>query len=359
MPGPRFAIATSLNSVARQLGAALGVAVLIAIVGARSPRSVLAPFQHGWLFAAGCFLAGSIGCAALVLERTVEAEPREQGGSRPSAARRQPAAAGADELPSLVGLEGERAELAPQTTAEFLGNAPVFAGLSERLREDVARLAKSVKVGRGEWLFREGDPGDGVYVVRVGHLEVLADELGEQRINTLTRGAVIGELAVLNDSPRSASVRALRDSVLLKIERAEFESLLRSEPELAMSLTRVLSAQLQSSRSIPVERRARPATIALAALGDGVELMALVDELSRAMCESASVAVLLAPEPDADEDVEQALARFAPLVERCELEHDHVIMVCARTREALRMERVLPGPRRPRRRGDRCRASAR
>ena len=73
-------------------------------------------------------------------------------------------------------------------------------------------------------------------------------------MNTLTRGAVLGELALLGDSSRSASVRALRDTELLQITRAHFESLLRSEPELTLSLARALAVQLKASRAIPPRR---------------------------------------------------------------------------------------------------------
>ena len=60
----------------------------------------------------------------------------------------------------------------------------------------------------------QGEPADGVYVVRVGHLRgaPAASDARTQAINTLTRGAVLGELALLSGSARSASVRALRDT---------------------------------------------------------------------------------------------------------------------------------------------------
>ena len=76
-------------------------------------------------------------------------------------------------------------------------------------------------------------------------------------MNTVTRGAVLGELALLSDSNRAASVRALRDTELLQITRPLFESLLRSEPELTLSLARLLSAQLRASRAIPLAWTAR------------------------------------------------------------------------------------------------------
>ncbi len=147
--------------------------------------------------------------------------------------------------------------------------------------------------------------------VRLGHLQVLQQEIP---INTITRGAVLGELALLNDSARSASVRAMRDSELLRIDRDSFEALLRSEPELALGLTRVLSAQLQASRAIPPARRARPVTIALRSLSPGVPLLELADDLSRALCARGRVAVLY------PEDATAAAAATRPERRRAERE---------------------------------------
>jgi NTE family protein len=354
VPGPRFAVATSLNSVARQLGAALGVAVLIAIIGTPTRRQAPHAFEHGWLFAGGCFLAGAIACLALVVKGAQDSAAARDtrgrggqsqvGGSAEAIALAVPAV---ELLPSLTESDGERAQGTPQSVAEFLLHVPVFAALSGAMREEIGALATSVSLATHEWLFREGDSADGVYVVRVGHLEVVGEEGEPQRINTLTRGAVLGELALLSDSPRSASVRALRDSELLRIDRDSFHSLLRREPELALSLTRVLSTQLQASRAVPVARRPRPVTIALRGIGPDVPVLDIADELSRALCSWGSVAVLH-PDPerhapgdsggegherdrhsgDVDATRADAIARFGPLVERCELDHDQVIMVC-------------------------------
>jgi len=334
VPGPRFAVATSLNSVARQVGAALGVAVLIAILGNPSPLQALNAFERGWLFAGACFLFGALACVALVLEPEQDARKADDRGVAAGIGGEQATDAEPDvpALPSLAESGGERAVVAHQTAADFLRNVPVFAALPPAMLEHVASLASDVSLRRGEWLFREGEAADGVYVVRVGHLEVISEAPETRTLNTLTRGAVLGELALLSDSVRSASIRALRDTEILKIDKAHFDSLLRSEPELALSLTRVLSRQLQASRAIPVSRRARPVTIALGTAGAGVPLLDLADELSRAMCAWGRVAVLY-PGEAAEADIgpesrAAAVARFGPLVERCELDHDQVIMVC-------------------------------
>ena len=365
VPGPRFALATSLNAVSRQIGAALGVAVLIAILGNTSapsiPRGLPAPlvaaleqkalthalntFDNGWLYACGCFLFGALACLGLVVAARAEdqsglselAHANGMGSQAPESAPLVP------ELPSLAESDGQHAAVEPQPVTEFLRNAPVFADLPAPMLERVAELAGDLTLHRGDWLFREGEPADAVYLVRVGHLEVVREvraengELTEQTINTLTRGAVLGELALLSQSARSASVRALRDTELLRIDRQHFDALLRSEPELALSLTRVLSTQLQASRAIPAVRRAQPVTIALRAAGPGVPLIDLAGELSRALCAWGRVAVLYPQqEPDrasAPGSRSEAVARCGPLVESCELEHDQVILVCGSVEE--------------------------
>ncbi len=328
VPGPRFAIATSLNSVSTQIGAALGVAVLIAIVG---EAHVLDVFEQGWLFSAACFVAGAAACLGLATH-----EEDEQAGIA-TAAPAQPDGEDRDwarvqGLPHLAEADGEQAAVTPQSDAEFLRNVHVFAALEPALLERIAALATDVSLRRGEWLFRQGEPADGLYVVRVGHLEVFAEGSEAQAINTLTRGAVLGELALLSGSERSASIRALRDTEILKIDKAHFDRLLSDEPELALGLTRTLSRQLQASRVIPVVKRPRPVTIALHATGVHVPLVKLADELSRAMCLHGHVAVVhLDVSGDAggrERSRAESAARFAPLIERCERDHDQVLMLC-------------------------------
>ena len=69
-------------------------------------------------------------------------------------------------------------------------------------------------------------------------------------LRVLGRGAVVGELALLMESPRSASVRVRRDSELLSSTRPQFAELLTTEPEFALALTRELGRELQESRAL-------------------------------------------------------------------------------------------------------------
>jgi EmrB/QacA subfamily drug resistance transporter len=326
LPGERFAMATALNSVARQIGAALGVAILIAIIGAPGPAEALDVFRNGWLFAAACFGAGALICAALALrppDESVATGEQAWTDHAPEPLLLEPAG---EELPRLSELAGEQATVARQTPAEFLSLVPTFALLPAELREQIAQLAHDVRLDAGSWLFHEGDDADGVYVVKTGHLEVVRrnHEGGAERINSLTRGAVLGELALLSGGSRSASVRALRDTELLKIDHDEFVVLLRAEPALALGLTQTLSVQLQASHAAPVERRPHPVTIALLAAAGSPPVLEIADELSRNLCRWGRVAVLHAGEAGQERGDGAA---YAPLIDRCEQDHDQVLLV--------------------------------
>jgi len=118
-------------------------------------------------------------------------------------------------------------------------------------REFTARLPgeRTVSLAKGETLFERGDAGDGCYWLRSGVVTVCATSAtGEQRILAiLGPGALIGELAMIDGLPRSATVQAVRDCSLTFISRAAFMNVLRQHPELHMEITATLAARLRQS----------------------------------------------------------------------------------------------------------------
>jgi CRP-like cAMP-binding protein len=95
-------------------------------------------------------------------------------------------------------------------------------------------LATRVELGGGEWLFRAGESGDSVYVVLWGRLEVVAERPEPAVISIRGRGDAVGELALLTGAPHVHSVRARRDSSLLRISRADFDRVLTEDREYAV-----------------------------------------------------------------------------------------------------------------------------
>ncbi len=329
-PGERFATATALNSVARQLGAVLGVALLVAVVGTPDPhdvQGVLGAFDNGWTFAACC-----LGAAA-VLGWTMGhiATPAEASAAEARAEAERVAALPA--LPEVAPVTRPAAPPRPPapaalTPAEILAEVSIFSDLDPQLREEVAERAEVVQVAGGRFLFRAGDRADALYVVLGGRCEVV--DADDQHILTLSRGAVLGELGLITGAPRAASIRARRDSELLKLSHEEFERLLREEPAFAIGLTRELGGQLQASRPRVAPTRGGETSIALVPLGPDVRLDMIADGLAGAIDGWEHLARLDAPSAGAPP---LTLAQLDDL----ERHHDRVLLVSS----------ALSGPRTP------------
>ena len=113
-----------------------------------------------------------------------------------------------------------------------------------------------MRVEARDWLFREGDAADRLFVVLSGRLQVVG---GDGRVlREVGPGAGLGELGLLTGSERSASVRAVRDSRLLALDAESFVRLLELDGGFALSVSRELARQLQASGGLRCPRRGRP-----------------------------------------------------------------------------------------------------
>ncbi len=122
------------------------------------------------------------------------------------------------------------------------------ASIFERLRaEDLAPLARVAEVEEyapDEVVFSEGDPGDALYVVAHGRVGISHEG---RRLATLATGEAFGEMAVLDEAPRSAAATALEQTTLLRIGSDEFYEVLREQSEIAEGVIRVLSRRLREA----------------------------------------------------------------------------------------------------------------
>jgi predicted acylesterase/phospholipase RssA/CRP-like cAMP-binding protein len=175
--------------------------------------------------------------------------------------------------------------------SESLADIPFFAALAEDERRSVASRASPVRIRAGDWLFREGDDGRTLYVVTLGRLEVVGGEPPGQ-LRVLGPGATLGELALLTDSPRSASVRALRDSELVEIDGETLDWMLASGPKVGRSITRELATTIQQSRAIVAPSSPRPGTIAIIGLERDARPERFAEALHAALARRHSVGVL-------------------------------------------------------------------
>lgn len=173
---------------------------------------------------------------------------------------------------------------------DFLREIPLLASLDEDLRTEIAATVEVIRVPAGAHIFHRGDPGDALYAVWSGRLEVLGPPNGPP-LSVLGRGAAVGELALLTGERRTASVRAVRDSELVALDRRRFDELLQ-HPGFAMALTTILGRRLAgtvTSTRVPTERRN---VVAVVALSPDVGLQNHVDRLVDTIRTWARVATL-------------------------------------------------------------------
>ncbi len=130
---------------------------------------------------------------------------------------------------------------------EVLHNA--FPSLSEDTLTFVAYQAREIRVAPGDRICEEGESGDAFYLILSGRVQVSKFlELGTQHLlHELYPGQFFGELALIEDAPRVASIDALEETTLLAITKDDFQELLNAHPEIAVPITRAVSARLRES----------------------------------------------------------------------------------------------------------------
>lgn len=134
-------------------------------------------------------------------------------------------------------------------TVRQLGDSALFANLDQESLELLADQMQAVSLNSGETLLEEGDEGDSVFVVVTGRLRAFVTGASghEIAVGEIGAGEVVGEMALLSAAPRSATIRAVRDSQLLELPSAGFSAHVLDHPETLIAVTRLLVERLQRS----------------------------------------------------------------------------------------------------------------
>ena len=149
-----------------------------------------------------------------------------------------------------------------QTIQDALKKISLFSDLPEDMITVLAGEVHERQLSAGDNLFIEGDKGDALYVILEGELEI-TQTVGQDReivLATFKPGDYFGEMALLDDKPRSANARAASDCRLLALDREDFSALLDKQPAIAIKLTRAISERLRKTspfqtRTIPSEAK--------------------------------------------------------------------------------------------------------
>ncbi len=127
---------------------------------------------------------------------------------------------------------------------EFLKKIPLFEGMSKKDLTAVARVADEVDVSSGEVILFQDDSAPAAYVLVTAKAIVRRNN---RKVAELGPGAVVGELALLSDAPRTATVVATTDGTILEVHRRHFLALLRDSPALARRLLSQLADRLAAA----------------------------------------------------------------------------------------------------------------
>ena len=142
--------------------------------------------------------------------------------------------------------------------AEFLKRVSWFEDLDQRSLDAIANAAVEQTYQPGQLIMRQGDTGVGAFIIRSGKVDVVQEKDGkETTLATLGAGDVVGEMALLDEFPRSASVRAVEPTTALGIQRWHFRGILESHPQLALALLPILTRRIRNAEGMLPQQAAR------------------------------------------------------------------------------------------------------
>jgi len=133
----------------------------------------------------------------------------------------------------------------------LLKQVPIFSNLIPKELVEVEKIVHRRKYKKSEPVIRMGDPGLGMYIIVKGSVEIIEEDekAGRRTLAKLTDGAFFGDLALLDESPRSASAIALEDSDIIGFFRPDFLDLLSRKPKLGikvlLALAKVIGERLR------------------------------------------------------------------------------------------------------------------
>ena len=168
--------------------------------------------------------------------------------------------------------------------AAVLRASSIFGGLDDEVFHSLEAELELVSLTSGAVLFRQGDQGDSLYIVISGRLIVSVSLNGgaHKIIGTPGAGEIVGEMALLNDKPRSATVAAARDTQLAKLSSDGLARLSAKHPRAILSaLARQVSVRLHEKASGVEKTASLPACVAIMPLASRVKISLFVEKLTQ------------------------------------------------------------------------------
>jgi len=151
----------------------------------------------------------------------------------------------------------------PMRPADLLAQISLFQGLADEDREAIAQRLTEKTFKAGDIVFSQGDQGASMYIVRSGSVQIYLPSAEKDQppvvLKDIRTGEYFGELAIFDDKPRSASVRALVDTVLLELTREELGEHLGKSKTAAMTILAEMAERLRETNSMLSQRATKDA----------------------------------------------------------------------------------------------------
>src|ERR1051326_5684140 len=182
----------------------------------------------------------------------------------------------------------------PEALRQRLRSFPLLAELGDAALRRLLAEATWFGLPGGTLLLRDGENDHALFLVVTGCLGVFVDdEHGAKRLVAhVPAGETVGEMSLISGQPHTAQLVALRDTELLRVSRAAFESLIARHPRVMLNLMRILIRRLSDTTRAPIDR-ARPKTFAIVPLQDGLDDESIARRLAAALVEMGSKARVL------------------------------------------------------------------
>jgi len=134
-----------------------------------------------------------------------------------------------------------------QETTVQLKRLDWFSELPDEMLKALAEKVYKHTLTRDEVLFRKGEEGDSLFIINSGWVKVVTEDAqgGEVVLNRVGSGEIIGEMALLDNEPRSAGVVSLSETTVLELKRNDFMDILKQQPDLALSVIRNFSSRMR------------------------------------------------------------------------------------------------------------------
>jgi CRP-like cAMP-binding protein len=131
---------------------------------------------------------------------------------------------------------------------ELIRQFPIFAKIQPAMQKLLCFSSERLTFGPGQVIVKAGDIGDAAYIIIDGTVEIsVPTPSGPIVVNTAGRNAIIGEIAIFGDVPRTATAAAKTKVETLKISKELFEKIIRENPDAALELIRILAARLANT----------------------------------------------------------------------------------------------------------------